>query len=251
MDWHKRYLQQAEWTRDLRAYLLRQAGLAGARRVLEVGCGTGVILQDMAARVSSSRPPIPQIHGLDISSEALSQSKHNAPAACLTRGDALALPFLNGVFDIVCCHFLLLWVLDPPSAVREMRRVTRRGGYVLALAEPDYSGRVDKPATLAPLGHLQRQSLERQGAHTGIGSALNALFHEAGLGILESGQIEAWSPSPQTDEAFRGEWEVLEQDLKGVLSGAELHRLKELDAAATQRGERTLHVPTYFALAQV
>ena len=41
MDWHKRYTQQATWTRDLRSYLFEKAGLANARRVLEVGCGTG------------------------------------------------------------------------------------------------------------------------------------------------------------------------------------------------------------------
>ncbi|PIV25986.1 MAG: SAM-dependent methyltransferase, partial [Anaerolineae bacterium CG03_land_8_20_14_0_80_58_20] len=41
MNGHERYTQQARWTRDLRAYLFDKAGLRDARRVLEVGCGTG------------------------------------------------------------------------------------------------------------------------------------------------------------------------------------------------------------------
>jgi ubiquinone/menaquinone biosynthesis C-methylase UbiE len=44
MNWHNRFLQQAGWTRDLRTYLFAQAGIERARRVLEVGCGTGAVL---------------------------------------------------------------------------------------------------------------------------------------------------------------------------------------------------------------
>jgi cyclopropane fatty-acyl-phospholipid synthase-like methyltransferase len=44
VDWHARYLQQARWTRPLREYLYGKAGVDSARRVLEVGCGTGALL---------------------------------------------------------------------------------------------------------------------------------------------------------------------------------------------------------------
>ena len=50
MNWHTRYLQQAAWTRDLRTYLFEKAGLADARRVLEVGCGTGAVLRGPSGR---------------------------------------------------------------------------------------------------------------------------------------------------------------------------------------------------------
>jgi len=36
MEWHKRFVQQAAWTRELRLYLFKRAGMPTARRVLEV-----------------------------------------------------------------------------------------------------------------------------------------------------------------------------------------------------------------------
>ena len=140
MDWHTRYLQQAGWTRDLRVYLFAKADAQSARRILEVGCGTGALLATIASSAT--------LHGVDIDPHALAQCRVNAANAILTRGDGLALPYSNGSFDLVFCHYFLLWVNEPLQAVREMKRVTRPGGHVLALAEPDYFSRVDAPDEL-------------------------------------------------------------------------------------------------------
>ena len=48
LDWHDRFSLQARWTRELRHYLYKRAGLEAARRVLEVGCGSGVVLGELA-----------------------------------------------------------------------------------------------------------------------------------------------------------------------------------------------------------
>jgi SAM-dependent methyltransferase len=160
MDWHARYLQQAKWTRDLRAYLFDKAGLSNARRVLEVGCGTGAILRDLHTSAS--------LHGLDLDPAALAQCRIHAPNATLTCGDGHFLPYPDQTFDIVYCHFFLLWVGDPLQAVREMKRVTSKNGHILALAEPDYFARVDKPDELKILGEWQRDVVEK----TGSGSRL-------------------------------------------------------------------------------
>ena len=144
MNWHARYLQQAAWTRDLRTYLFDKAGLKSARRVLEVGCGTGAILRELETPAS--------VLGLDLNPAALTQALVNAPAASLTHANGLAIPFPDYSFDIVYCHYYLLWARDPLQAVLEMKRVTKRGGHILALAEPDYYARVDKPDALRPLG---------------------------------------------------------------------------------------------------
>ena len=261
MDWHSRFLQQAAWTRDLRVYLFEHAGLTHARRVLEVGCGTGAILADLApsrSRDGDTKPAA--LHGLDLDSVRLAEAHSHIPAAVLVCGDALGLPYPSGIFDITFCHFLLLWVRDPLLALLEMKRVTRPGGAVLALAEPDYDLRLDKPAALAPLGSLQAESLRRQGADTGLGGRLGALFHQAGIQLIETGTLQG-SPGSinghvdgeriPAPEDRKLEWEVLESDLAGMLPPQEIRRLKLLDQQAWARGERVLHVPTHFAWGRV
>jgi ubiquinone/menaquinone biosynthesis C-methylase UbiE len=251
VDWHNRYLRQASWTRELRGYLLQQAGISGARRVLEVGCGTGAILQELAGRGRAHDRDELAAHGLDISAHALTECRVHAPRAHLTRADAHALPYPSRTFEITFCHFLLLWVKDQTGVLREMSRVTRGGGHVIAFAEPAYDARKDLPVSLARLGELQQRSLIDQGADPTIGARLALMFRQAGLRIVESGSLSRWRPSAVDDETFASEWEVLRQDLKGYASDVELDGWMEEDARARRLGRRLLHVPTFFALAQV
>lgn len=235
MNWHSRYLQQAAWTRDLRVYLFEQAGLVNAHRVLEVGCGTGAILRELNTPAS--------LHGLDLEPAVLAECRIHAPAVSLTQGDGFSLPYADKSFDIAYCHFLLLWVNDPLQVVREMARVSY---VVLALAEPDYSQRVDEPSALKVLGEWQAESLRRQGANPFFGAQLAETFHQAGINIIETGPIQS-GVVMRSVEDWENEWAVIEADLDGWIPSVEIQRMKELDKGARSRNERTLHVPTFFA----
>ncbi|OGO40687.1 MAG: hypothetical protein A2Z03_04820 [Chloroflexi bacterium RBG_16_56_8] len=242
MNWHKRYLQQAGWTRDLRAYLFEKTKLALATRILEVGCGTGAILGEISSRAS--------LHGLDHDASALAQCRVQASSASLVRGDARDLPYSDEVFDIVYCHFLLLWVDNPLQALLEMKRVTRPGGHILALAEPDYTARLDRPDELAVLGQWQTASLRQQGADPGCGRRLAESFHQAGIEMIETGTIRA--PEKMRMAAEReSEWAVIEYDLAGFVTDKEIQKMKALDKQAWEGGERLLHIPTYFAWGRI
>jgi len=239
MDWHRRFVQQAAWTSELRSYLFRQAEAGSSARILEVGCGTGATLSVLTT------PAI--LYGLDLDAARLKLARRHAPQAILTCGNALRLPYATGSFDITFCHFLLLWVGEPLQALLEMKRVTRIGGSILAMAEPDYTGRVDKPEALAVLGRLQAEALRAQGADPSLGRRLAGLFQQAGLQIIQAGALQSDEKHTPSPEEWALEWEVLEDDLAGCLPVEEMQRLKRLDENAWQRGERRLYVPTYFA----
>jgi len=244
VDWHARFTQQARWTEGVRRYLFEGAGLSAGQRVLEVGCGTGAVLAGLASADC-------RLHGLDLDGEFLLQAGQNAPAAALAQGDAHRLPYADASFDVACCHFLLLWVSEPAQVVSEMRRVVRPGGWVLALAEPDYGGRVDYPEALIQLGMLQEAALRRQGAETRLGRRLGTLFHAAGLTDVETGVLGGqWRGTPSLEEQAQ-EWAVLEADLGPEVAPAELARLRQIDEQAWARGERVLFVPTFYAVGRM
>ncbi len=171
--------------------------------ILDVGSGTGALEADFGEIIPDFSG---SITGLDISLENLVYAKSTDAQASWVQGDALHLPFPSGQFDMAFCHFLLLWVQDPLHALVEMRRVTRPDGFVLALAEPDYGGRLDFPPELEILGSWQRASLRRQGANPIIGRRLGWLLRNAGLVEVETGVLGAqWQDIPSRDE-IESEW---------------------------------------------
>ena len=91
-------------------------------RVLEVGVGGGNVLE----RIGGRR------FGIDLSPFILGKAHARLGAAAeLVRGDAMALPFVDGAFDRVYCSEVLEHVLEPEAVVREMRRVLAPSGLVV------------------------------------------------------------------------------------------------------------------------
>lgn len=245
VDWHSRFSQQVRWTRSVRQYLFRKIHFTALPRILEVGCGTGALLEDLLPDASTFTV------GVDTNSRYLQFSTRRLPQSNFIQGDALFLPLANHVFDVALCHFLLLWLPDPYQAICEMARVTRSGGYVVALAEPDYPGRIDFPEELVALGRYQQLGLIQQGANVTIGRQLRRLFTKSGLANVEAGVLGGQWSSDFSPTEHDLEWQVLEQDLAGVVPGHDLARLKRIDTAAWINGERILFVPTFYALGQV
>jgi len=240
MDWHNRYIQQARWTAQLRSYLFDKAGLASANRLLEVGCGTGAVLAELPAQAN--------LFGIDIDLGALAQAASHVPATSLSAADAVCMPFPEGTFDIVFCHFVLLWVNTPSGVIKEMRRITRHGGVVMALAEPDYVGRIDFPDELEEVGHWQAESLVRQGADPKMGRKLAGIFSQSGLRQVESGLLGGeWKNIPAAPAERTMEWDVMISDLAGRVPLEDIRRMKRIDELAWNRGERILFVPTFYA----
>jgi ubiquinone/menaquinone biosynthesis C-methylase UbiE len=110
------------------AGLLREAiGPTDGRSVLEVGCGTGWFLRDVA-------PSAAKAVGVDPSPGMLAVARRRGPAARWMRADGRRLPFEAGSFDVVFENTVLCFARDPVAVIGEMVRVCRRGG-VVALGE--------------------------------------------------------------------------------------------------------------------
>jgi ubiquinone/menaquinone biosynthesis C-methylase UbiE len=94
------------------------------KRILDVGCGTGAILQRLGNPAKNV--------GIDLAPEAVSLSKQRG-LNNVRHGDVCALPFSDASFDAVICSSVLYhqWVGDVEGAVREMYRVLCPGGVVL------------------------------------------------------------------------------------------------------------------------
>ncbi len=244
-DWHARYRLQAGWTSSIREYLYQRASLADARRVLEVGCGSGAISADLHEHSPA------RVTGLDIDRSIIKFAADLDSSSSFVNGDGMRLPFCDRSFDLVLCHYFLLWVRSPLIALQEMVRVCRSGGTLLALAEPDHAGRIDHPFELEVLGKLQTESLKRQGADPKAGRSLAGWFQQAGLVDIESGVLGGqWKERPA--EAFlESEWEMLRHDLTGSIDPEELSHYHSVDLHAWADGTRVLHIPTFYASGRV
>ncbi|MEY4578811.1 MAG: hypothetical protein RL701_3514 [Pseudomonadota bacterium] len=96
--------------------------LATGRSVLEVGCGTGLILSRLAQHADSA-------WGVDISDGMVRVAKQRGLS--VVRGSATDLPFADDSFDLVCSFKVLAHIPDIGRALREITRVTKPGGQMV------------------------------------------------------------------------------------------------------------------------
>ncbi len=107
--------------------LLDRAGVAPGHRVLDVGCGTGIVARAAAERVE----PGGSVVGLDPNPGMLAVAAASATGAAAgiewREGAVEALPFPDDHFDRVLSQFALMFFADRRAGVAEMARVARPG----------------------------------------------------------------------------------------------------------------------------
>ena len=102
--------------------------LRGGERALDVGCGMGSDVFELAAKVGADG----HVTGIDLSASLIEEARRRAEGRNLPvafeLGDVQALQFEDGAFDAVRTERLLMHVPDADRAVAEMARVLRPGG---------------------------------------------------------------------------------------------------------------------------
>jgi len=122
----------------LRRRYLKWLPVRARDRVLEVGCGTGVVARDLASLVGRGGV----VTAVDTSATLLARARalsRRVPGGRIAfrRADGHRLPFADGRFDAVLAITVILHVEDPLRVVKEMARVARPGGRV-GLQDQDF-----------------------------------------------------------------------------------------------------------------
>lgn len=157
----------------------------GARRLLDLACGTGIVTR----RIAAARPGT-RVTGVDLTHAMARRAAARLPGAVVI-GDARRLPFRDGEFDAVTSVWLL-HLLGGPEDVRavvgECARVLRPGGVYVTTVDKGASHNVgsDIDAVLAPRPRAPAMdpaaSVERYAHEHGLRAAGQARFAGRGQG---------------------------------------------------------------------
>jgi ubiquinone/menaquinone biosynthesis C-methylase UbiE len=112
------------------ADLAQRAAALAPKAVLETAAGTGVVTRALGPNLSSDA----RYTATDLNQPMLDYAASRQPADTRIKwrqADALALPFENAAFDLVCCQFGAMFFPDRTSSYREARRVLKPGGHFL------------------------------------------------------------------------------------------------------------------------
>ena len=161
--------------------------------------------------------------------------------------DASDLPFDDESFDIVYCHYFMMWNDDDKRAkiVSEIKRVLIDRGWFVCFAEPDYVGWILEPETR--LRELLVQSLLKSGGDIESGRKLTrdlAGFRDVTIDCCS----KPWTGSA-LQQAFETEWNFYENLLAEKEDMVEsLAELKQQDLDATSIGIKFSFLPVFFGL---
>lgn len=177
--------------------ILDATGTGPGTRLLDAGCGTGLLL-DLAQQRGAT------VTGLDVTPGLLQVARDQLPTAELWLADLASLPFGDAEFDVVTGVNAVQFAEDPPAALAEAARVVRPGGLVAigTFAAPERAESTAVHLAMAALSPPRRQADHAPYALTteNLAAALTA----AGLQQVAEGEVECvWRYASQAD-AVRG-----------------------------------------------
>jgi SAM-dependent methyltransferase len=174
------YVFASPFVQEITARKMSLLSLAAGQSIIDVGCGSGVLLPLLAKAVGSAG----KVVGVDYSlamvrdAETKVETEGLSQIVSVREADARRLPFADGSFDAAHCERLLMHLEDPNKALIEMARVVRPGGRIV-VAEPDWGGiRIDHPDR-AEFDSIYHRALRMR--HPDMGLTVLRRLQEIGL----------------------------------------------------------------------
>jgi SAM-dependent methyltransferase len=229
-----RLLRQADELAADSATLLGRAGLRPGHSAIDLGCGPRGILELLAERVS----PGGRVVGVDADPAHVAMavrfaSERGLGGVEILVADARGTGLPSGSFDLVHARTLMVNLPQPGDVAGEMVRLTRSGGWVVAM-EPDTEYAMCYPPHPAyeRICAIFQAAFGRNGADSTIGRRLPELFRQAGLEDVGVDARVQLYPRGHSRRTIRLDL-VRSIRLQAVDMGlATLAELDELDAAA-------------------
>lgn len=170
------------------------ADLARGADVLEVGCGTGLILRRLA-------PLARRVAGVDLSAEMLRKARDRVPS--VVQGSALALPFPDRSFDVAVSFKVLAHIPEVRAAVAEMARVVRPGGHVALEFYNRHSLRALVKRLKPPSSIARQEAGGRRAGGGGVGRGAPTVISDTDVFTRYDSLAEAVSYLPDGAEVVR------------------------------------------------
>ena len=192
---HESVLRSHTWRTVANSAAYLAPSLLPGARVLDVGCGPGTITADMASMGVD-------VIGIDAAADVVEKAKELGVDARV--GDAYALDFADGSFDVVHSHQTLQHLARPVDALREFRRVVRPDG-VVGVRDVDYAGTIVFPETegLALWAALYQKVHRSNGGEPDTGRRLKSWARAAGFTRVEV-TTSVWTFATDEDRAWWG-----------------------------------------------
>lgn len=180
------------------------ASVAGAARVLDVGCGSGRLTVALARAGAT-------VTGLDTSAERLAEAERRAARAgvelALVRADMEEpLPFPDGAFDAVTSRLALMVARDPVATLRELARVLAPGGRLATVVWASLSENpwfaAPREAIAAVLGD-ERATFAGAFGRLGTVTEAGSVHRAAGLVDVDARVLREVAERRDTDEHWR------------------------------------------------
>lgn len=171
------------------------AGVAAGQRVLDVGCGPGALTGELVARLGISA-----VAAVDPSASFVGAIRERYPGLHVEKASAEQLPFEGHTFDAALAQLVVHFMAEPVAGLREMARVTRKGGVVAACVWDHAGGRGplnlfwDVVRDLDPDAEGESQLAGTRQGHLG------ELFRAAGLHDVEEEPLSVGVRHPSFDE---------------------------------------------------